>query len=158
MQGDTISFKLLTLMNIHEHFSMLNQPHSSTLCGLGFGCARIKLVEFVDQGLGLQIIFLHFSYLVPVKRRYLRKVPPVFTEKRRKKNNNEKKKNRAKKKSGNLMKRAQKNFERDPRKKTFLRAKPYGLVKAKNHELCVTRGMQKYIKVDLIFKNQSEVF
>ena len=28
-----------------------------------------------------------------------------------------------KKKSGNLMKRAQKNFERDPRKKHFLRAK-----------------------------------
>ena len=33
------------------------------------------------------------------------------------------------------MKRAQKNFERDPRKIFFLRAKPYRLVKAKNHEL-----------------------
>ena len=32
------------------------------------------------------------------------------------------------------MKRAQKNFERDPRQKIFLRAKPYGLVKAKIHE------------------------
>jgi len=32
------------------------------------------------------------------------------------------------------MKRAQKNFESDPRQKNFLRAKPYGLVKAKNHE------------------------
>jgi hypothetical protein len=39
-----------------------------------------NLADFVDQGLGLQIIFLHFSYLVPVKRRYLPKVPPVFTE------------------------------------------------------------------------------
>ena len=33
------------------------------------------------------------------------------------------------------MKRAQKKFERDPRKKIFLRAKPYGLVKARNCEL-----------------------
>jgi len=40
-----------------------------------------------------------------------------------------------KKKSGNLLKRAQKNFERDPREKIFLRAKPYGLVKARNCEL-----------------------
>ena len=49
---------------------------------------------------------------------------------------NNKKKNRAKKKkSGNLMKRAQKNFESDPRQKKFLRAKPYGLVKARNCEL-----------------------
>ena len=32
------------------------------------------------------------------------------------------------------MKRAQKNCERDPRKKKFLRAKPYRLVKAKNCE------------------------
>ena len=39
-----------------------------------------NLADFVDQGLGLQIIFLHFSYLVPAKRRYLPKVPPVFTE------------------------------------------------------------------------------
>ena len=43
-------------------------------------------------------------------------------------NNTKKKKNRAKKKkSGNLMKRAQKNFERDPRNKIFLRAKPYAM-------------------------------
>ena len=33
------------------------------------------------------------------------------------------------------MKRAQKNFERDPRKFFFLRAKPYRLVKARNCEL-----------------------
>ena len=33
------------------------------------------------------------------------------------------------------MKRAQKKFERDPRKIFFLRAKPYGLVKARNCEL-----------------------
>ena len=33
------------------------------------------------------------------------------------------------------MKRAQKKFERDPRKKICLRAKPYRLVKAKNCEL-----------------------
>ena len=48
----------------------------------------------------------------------------------------EKKKKPAKKKkkSGNLIKRAQKNFERDPRKKNFLRAKSYRLVKAKIHE------------------------
>ena len=32
------------------------------------------------------------------------------------------------------MKRAQKKFERDPRKNFFLRAKPYRLVKAKNCE------------------------
>ena len=75
------------------------------------------------------------------------------------------------------MKCAQKKFERDPRKNFFLRAKPYGLVKARNceqssqfnnnnnkttmppievianHELCATRCMQKYIHVDLIFKN-----
>ena len=37
-----------------------------------------------------------------------------------------------KKKSGNLMKRAQKNFERDPRKKIFLRAKPYAVSESKN--------------------------
>ena len=49
-------------------------------------------------------------------------------------NNNNKNKTGQKKKSGNLMKRAQKKFERDPRKKNFLRAKPYGLVKAKNCE------------------------
>ena len=42
------------------------------------------------------------------------------------------KKNRAKKKkSGNLMKRAQKNFERDPSKKIFMRAKPYAVRKQK---------------------------
>ena len=50
-------------------------------------------------------------------------IVPVGTRgKRRKKNNNgKKKKNRQKnkKKSGNLMKRAQKNFERDPTKKVF---------------------------------------
>ena len=46
-----------------------------------------------------------------------------------------KKTGQKKKKSGNLMKRAQKKFERDPRKKFFLRAKPYGLVKARNCEL-----------------------
>ena len=40
-----------------------------------------------------------------------------------------KKKNRTKKKSGNLLKRAQKNFERDPRKFFFLRAKPYAMRK-----------------------------
>ena len=52
--------------------------------------------------------------------------------KRRKKNNNEKKKNRQKKKkSGNLMKRAQQNFERDPRKNNILRAKPYAVRKQK---------------------------
>ena len=39
-----------------------------------------------------------------------------------------------KKKSGNLMKRAQKKFDRDPRKKKILRATPYGLVKARNCE------------------------
>ena len=48
---------------------------------------------------------------------------------------NFKKPGKKKKKSGNLMKRAQKKFERDPRKNFFLRAKPYGLVKAKNCEL-----------------------
>ena len=32
------------------------------------------------------------------------------------------------------MKRAQKKFERDPEEKFFLRAKPYGYPKAKNHE------------------------
>ena len=134
MQGDTISFKLLTLMNIHEQFSMLNQHYSTTLCGLGFGCARIKLVQFVDQGLGLQIIFLHFSYLVPVKRRYLPKVPPESTEKRRKKNNNKKKKpGKKKKKSGNLMKRTQKKFERDRR--DFLRAKPYAVSESKKSRI-----------------------
>ena len=62
-------------------------------------------------------------------------IVPVGTRcKRRKKNNNgKKKKNRQKKKkkSGNLMKRAQKNFERDPRKKNFLRAKPYAVSESK---------------------------
>ena len=36
-----------------------------------------------------------------------------------------------KKKSGNLMKRAQKNFERDRRKIFFLRAKPYAVSESK---------------------------
>ena len=34
---------------------------------------------------------------------------------------------KSKKKLGNLMKRAQKNYERDPRTKSFLRAKPYAV-------------------------------
>jgi len=38
-----------------------------------------------------------------------------------------KKMGKSKKKSGNLMKRAQKNCERDPRTKSFLRAKPYAV-------------------------------
>ena len=60
------------------------------------------------------------------------KIVPVSTRgKRRKKNNEKKKPAKKKKKSGNLMKRAQKNFERDPRKKNFLRAKPYAVNKSK---------------------------
>ncbi len=39
-----------------------------------------------------------------------------------------------KKKSGNLMKRAQKNFERDPTKKNFWSSKTLRDAKAKNHE------------------------
>ena len=76
------------------------------------------------------------------------------------------------------MKRAQKKFERDRRKKNFLRAKPCRLVKAKNCELqssqfnkttmppieviancelCVTKN--QYIgHVDLLFKNWLESF
>ena len=80
------------------------------------------------------------------------------------------------------MKRAQKKFERDPRKIFFLRTKPYGLVKARNCEqssqfnnnnnnkttmppievianceLCVTK--KQYIShVDQLFKNWSNRF
>ena len=39
-----------------------------------------------------------------------------------------------KKKSGNLMKRAQKNFERDPTKKNFWSSETLRDAKAKNHE------------------------
>ena len=39
-----------------------------------------------------------------------------------------------KKKSGNLMKRAQKNFERDPRNFFFFASEILGYAKAKNHE------------------------
>ena len=41
-----------------------------------------------------------------------------------------------------MMKRSQKKFERDPRKKICLRAKPYRLVKAKN---CEQRSQFNYI-------------
>ena len=74
-----------------------------------------------------------FTFLLPCTRP--EEIVPVSTRgKRRKKNNNGKKQNRQKKKkkSGNLMKRAQKNFERNPRKKIFLRAKPYAVSESKN--------------------------
>ena len=66
-------------------------------------------------------------------------VPTSTRGKRRKKNNNEKKKTgKKKKKSGNLMKSAQKNVERDPRKNFFLRAKPYAVSESKKSRTLIT--------------------
>ena len=48
---------------------------------------------------------------------------------------NLKKPAKKKKKSGNLMKRAQKNFERDPTKKNFWSSETLRGAKAKNREL-----------------------
>jgi len=71
-----------------------------------------------------------FTFLLPCTGP--EEIVPVSTRgKRRKKNNEKKKPAKKKKKSGNLMKRAQKNFERDPRKKFFLRAKPYAVSESK---------------------------
>ena len=66
-----------------------------------------------------------FTFLLPCTGP--EEIVPVSTRgKRRKKNNGKKKQNRQKKKkkSGNLMKRAQKNFERDPRNFFFCERNP----------------------------------
>jgi len=74
-----------------------------------------------------------FGFFAPCTR--AEEIVPVGTRgKRRKKNNNGKRKKKPakkKKKSGNLLKRAQKKFERDRRKKKFLRAKPYAVSESK---------------------------
>jgi hypothetical protein len=59
------------------------------------------------------------------------------TVKQRNNNDKKKKQNRAKKKkkSGNLLKRAQKIFERDPTKKNFCVSETIRGAKGKNHEL-----------------------
>ena len=46
-----------------------------------------------------------------------------------------------KKKLGNLMKRAQKNFERDPRNFFFLRAKPYAVSESKKSRTFKVRDL-----------------
>ena len=52
------------------------------------------------------------------------------------------------------MKRAQKKFERDPEEKFFLRAKPYGYPKAKNHE---QSSWFNYVTVALILRWSSTI-
>ena len=90
------------------------------------------LAYSLDQEEVIQNIFFIFLYLVRFRRSSRRKV----RENRRKNNNNKKKKPDKKKSSGNLLKRAQKNFERDPTKKIFCAERnPTRCAKAKNHEL-----------------------
>ena len=48
---------------------------------------------------------------------------------------------KTKKKSGNLMKRAQKKFERDRRKIFFLRVKPYAVSESKKSRTFKVRGL-----------------
>ena len=130
----------------------LEKPSSLTLsCGLGFGFRLMILAYFLDHFVTFQGISLNFLHLVRGRRRQSPKPRGVkggiiiIIRKKIKKTKPGKKK----KKSGNLMKRAQTKFERDPRKNFFLRAKPYRLVKARNCELQSSqfnKGMSTNIK------------
>ena len=87
------------------------------------------LAYSLDQAEVIQNIFFIFLYLVRFRRSSRRKVRKT---RRNNNNNNKKKKNRAKKKSsGNLLKRAQKKFERDPRTKNFFASETLRLSKSK---------------------------
>ena len=73
------------------------------------------LAYSLDQEEADSEYIFHFLYLARFRRSSRRKV----REKPRNNNNKKKKKPGKKKKSGNLMKRTQKNFERDPEKNFF---------------------------------------
>ncbi len=91
------------------------------------------LAYSLDQAEEIQNIFFIFLYLVRFRRSSRRKVQkPTWNNNKNKK---QKKPGKKKKSSGNLLKRAQKKFERDPEQKIFSRAKPCGYATAKNHEL-----------------------
>ena len=95
----------------------LEKPSSLTLsCGLGLGYKRMILAYYLDHFLAFQGISLDFF----VSCTGPEEIVPESTRGKRRKNKNKqkrkkkkKKTGKKKKKSGNLMKRAQKKFERE---------------------------------------------
>jgi len=108
---------------LNEHFSCWKVLISTTFCGLGYNCTRMKLAYFVDQLVMFQIIF--FNFLDPLRGQ---RIVPERTKSLR---NNNIKKNGKKKVWEIDWNAPKKKFESDPTKKIFMRVKPYAVRKQK---------------------------